>query len=474
MTRLLFGHNAGVGETPQTKSGPQLRLGKIFRFWLPLASTWLMMSAEGPLLAALIARLAEPKANLAAYGVAFSFALLIEAPIIMIMSASTALVRGRTSFDRLKRFTYGLNFAVTALMVAILAPPVFDFLVLGLIGLPEDIGRLTHLSLVILLPWPGVIGYRRFYQGILIRRNLTRRVAYGTVIRLAAMTATAFGFYFFTDVAGALVGAAALSTGVTLEALASRAMAAASVRKLRLDADQDPEQAVSYGYIARFYYPLAMTSILSLGVHPMITFFVGQSRMAIESLAVLPVVNSLVFIFRSCGLAYQEVAIALIGDDFEGYEPLRNFAGILMAGAALGLAAIAFTPLQLIWFRDVSGLSAELSRLAGTTAGILAAMPALAVLLSFQRAMVVNLRITRFVTWATAIEVLGIGIVLYLTIRRLDWVGATAAAAAMMAGRTAANLYLAAPLKAALNQRLPARRAKSAPSLPIKSSKQAP
>jgi len=57
-----------------------------------------MMAVEGPFLAAIIARLAQPKYNLAAYGVAFSFGLIIEAPIIMIMSAATALVENKDSF----------------------------------------------------------------------------------------------------------------------------------------------------------------------------------------------------------------------------------------------------------------------------------------------------------------------------------------------------------------------------------------
>ena len=61
----------------------QLTTKKIFIFWLPLAVTWIMMSIEGPFLSALIARLNEPKYNLAAYGVAFAFALIIEAPVIM-------------------------------------------------------------------------------------------------------------------------------------------------------------------------------------------------------------------------------------------------------------------------------------------------------------------------------------------------------------------------------------------------------
>ena len=41
-----------------------------------------------------VARLADPKINLAAFGVSFAVAVLVESPIIMILSASTALVQG--------------------------------------------------------------------------------------------------------------------------------------------------------------------------------------------------------------------------------------------------------------------------------------------------------------------------------------------------------------------------------------------
>jgi len=110
------------------ESRERLTYKKISVFWLPLAATWLMMSFEGPFLAALIARLAESKYNLAAYGVAFSFALIIEAPIIMIMSASTKLVKDAQSFIILRRFTYGLNWLITLIMLVILIPPIFYFL----------------------------------------------------------------------------------------------------------------------------------------------------------------------------------------------------------------------------------------------------------------------------------------------------------------------------------------------------------
>ena len=100
---------------------------KILIFWIPLAATWFMMALEGPFLAAIIARLAEPKYNLAAWGVTFSFALILEAPIIMIMSASTALVENKHSFLKLKNFTYFLNTVCTVFMVLLLIPSIFDY-----------------------------------------------------------------------------------------------------------------------------------------------------------------------------------------------------------------------------------------------------------------------------------------------------------------------------------------------------------
>ena len=172
------------------------------------------MSVEGPFLAAVIARMVEPKFNLAAYGVAFSFALIIEAPIILIMSAATALVKEKHSFFKLRNFTYSINIIITVVMLVFLIPPIFYFVVEGLIGLPKNVADLTYIATIVLLPWPGAIGYRRFYQGILIRYNHTRKVAYGTVIRLTSMAITALGFYLFTEVPGVVVGASALSVAV--------------------------------------------------------------------------------------------------------------------------------------------------------------------------------------------------------------------------------------------------------------------
>ncbi|MCY4505332.1 MAG: hypothetical protein OXG35_00005, partial [Acidobacteria bacterium] len=470
---------------------------RIAAFWLPLAGTWLMMAAEGPYLAAIIARLDQPTENLAAFGVAFALAIIIEAPVIMLMAASTALVTDAASYAALRRFTYTLAAALTLVQVVAVLPSVFDWLALSLIGLPPDVARLAHHGLAIMLPWPIAIGYRRFRQGLLIRRRLTRLVTYGTALRLAAMSAAALAAARVPGLQGVHVGTIALATGVVVEAVASRVMtrgvvaellagpsppaaadsgaavpaaadtatadsaaaaaadasaagsgppsltatdssaaisraagagpasptaadsSAATSRAAGADhagpADAHraatdvrasrPVDALTMPAIFRFYLPLAMTSLLAMAVQPAVTFFVGQSRFALESLAVLPVIHGLTFLFRALGLSYQEVGIALFGDRWEQYRPIRNFGWMLAASAAGGLGVIVFTPLAVVWFEGVSGLPPELAAFALLPAQILALLPAGSVWICFQRAVLVHARQTAPITWAGILEV---------------------------------------------------------------------
>ncbi len=422
------------------ESRATLTYGRIFRLWLPLAATWLMMSIEGPFLAALIARLPDPIFNLAAFGVAFSFATIAEAPIIMILSASTALVKDLDSYRRLRNFSFALNLAVTVVILLGLHPLVFDWVARDLIGLPDSVAELTHRALLLLVPWPAAIGYRRFYQGILIRQGLTRRVAIGTVIRVIGMSGAALVLFRDFELPGALVGAGALSVGVVLEAIGTRFMAW-GVRE-RIERTSAKGETLTFRRIADFYFPLALTSVIALGVQPTMIFFLGGSRRSLDSLAVLPVITSLTFLFRSIGLSYQEAGIALLDGTRENFRRISTFAAVVGVAATAGLGLIAFTPLVHVWFRDVSGLSPELSDFAILPLRIFATIPFFSMQLAYQRAILVVGRATRSVTVSTIIEVATIVAVLYLTIHVFDWVGVVAAVVSLLAGRIVGNAYM--------------------------------
>lgn len=495
----------------------------VLAFWLPLALQWAMMALEGPFLSAVIARLDEPAFNLAAYGVAFAFAILVESPVIMLMSASTALVEDRESYRKLRRFAAGLNLLSTGLLLVVLVPPVYDLLMRSGLGLPEPVADRVYGALWLLLPWPAAIGYRRFLHGLLIRSGRTRRVAYGTGIRLAAMATTAL-VLAQVDIPGVWVGASALSAGVVVEALVARIMARGVVRRLeeegegsvppaggtskpeevgggRPDADgaagypgavgdseafddpgpaEDPEAegepvagsggpgalgravirqrrpwrlrlarsvgggrsegavpagTLTYGAIARFYYPLALTSLIGLTTQPILTFFMGRSPAPVESLALFPVVMGVAFLFNTLGLSFQEAAIALVGRRWEHARTLGRFAAVLALAASGGLALLAFTPLADVWFRGVSGLHPELAELARTPIRVAVLLPLLGVVLGLQRALLVQARNTGPITMATALEVTGIAVLFPVLGWGVGMMGVTAAFGALLGGR---------------------------------------
>ena len=149
----------------------QATLKTIYRLWWPLAVTWLMMAIEGPYLAAIIARMGESATNLAAYGVAYAFGLITEAPVIMLLSASTRLARGRSDYLRLRSFSVALCSLVTLFLLLLLVPSVFNPLTTTLLGLSTAIAAHVNQALWLLLPWPAAIGMRRFYQGVLIAHH---------------------------------------------------------------------------------------------------------------------------------------------------------------------------------------------------------------------------------------------------------------------------------------------------------------
>lgn len=413
---------------------------KIFLFWGPLALTWLMMALEQPILIAFIARLNDAKFNLAAFGIAGSFAMLIEAPIIMLLSASTALVTGRNSYRKLKKFTDILNGAITGIHFLFIIPPVFNFIAVDMMEVPENVAKLAYTALVIFIPWSASIGYRRFYQGILIRKGLTRMVTYGTLVRISVIIAVGLILYL-AGLPGAYVGAAAMSAAVLLEAIATRIMVSRALKEV-LDTDDPENRDLSMKQVTRFYTPLAMTSVLSMGVHPFVTFFLARSYMAIESIAVLEVVGSLVFIFRSVGLSFQEVNIALLGRGKHNFDIMRSYAISLGTIVTLLISVVAFTPLADFWFINISGLTEELAGLSYLPLKIMILMPALTLLMSFQRSTLVLGGRTGPISVSTAIELLVIVFVLFICISFFNIIGVVAASIAFLAGRVISSMYL--------------------------------
>jgi hypothetical protein len=391
----------------------RLQLRELTHISAPLAASWMMMGLELPLISAVVARLAEPETNLAAFGgIVFPLALLIESPIIMMLAASTALCRDEASYLRLKRFMMRLAVLLTVVHAVIAFTPVYDWIVVGLIDAPHTIIEPGRLGFQIMLPWTWCIADRRFRQGVLIRFGQARAVGVGTLVRLIATTTILIAGYFIGTIPGIAVGAGALTIGVTVEMIYARLVVAPIVRGplRRARINQSP---LSLGPLLAFYIPLALTPLLALLTQPIGSAAMSRMPEAILSLAAWPALNGLIFLCRSVGFAFNEVVVSTC-DRFGALSALRRFATLVAIGTTLVLLLAAATPLGRLWFAGVCGLDANLTALARAALWFGVLLPACSVAQSFYQGLLVHAHRTRAIPESMALflvfTTLGLGL----------------------------------------------------------------
>jgi len=391
----------------------KLSLRTIFVTWWPLAASWLLMGAELPVLSAVVARLPEPEINLAAYGgVVFPLALIIESPIIMLLAASTALSKDWLSYRKIWRFMMLAGAGLTILHLLLAFTPLYYLVVKVIIGAPQEIIEPARIGLMIMTPWTWAIAYRRFNQGVLIRFGHSQTVGIGTVIRLAADVLVLGIGYLLGSQPGIVVATCAVSAGVVSEALYSGIVVRPVLREQMMPA-LATEQPLTLASFLAFYMPLVMTSLLTMLAQPIGSAALSRMPLALESLAIWPVVGGLIFMLRSLGMAYNEVVVTLL-DRPASLESLRRFTIWLALISSLCLMLMAATPLSTFWFEQFSGLSRELTRLARVGLWVALPLPALAVLQSWFQGAILHGRRTRGITEAVVIYLVSIGLLFWL------------------------------------------------------------
>jgi hypothetical protein len=241
-------------------------------------------------------------------------------------------------------------------------------------------------------------------------------------------------------IAGASVAGLAISVGVLADATAAGIFVRPVVRQ-HLSADRPGDFSLSWPYLLRFYTPLAMTSLINLAAQPIVSLGLSRGPMPLESLAVWPVVSGLTFLLRSGGVALQEVVVALLADQ-SSYQALRRYAHNLALALTAIAAVVTLTPLANLWFTGVAGLPADLAALARVPAALLVLVPALTVLTSWQRGVLVFFGRTGAITVATAINIVVLLAVVLGGVRLLPWPGAVMAALALTASLVAEVAYL--------------------------------
>jgi hypothetical protein len=369
--------------------------------WWPLAASWLLMGMEMSLVSAAIARLPDAKFHLAAFGgIVFPIALLIEAPIIMMLAASTALSVDSDSFRRLRRFTTMAGAGLSVVHALVAFTPLYDVVLIPLLEPPVGAIEPGRLGLQLMSFWTWAIADRRFHQGLLIRFERSGAVGIGTTVRLVATCSVLLAGILHGGIPGIAVAGCALIVGVTAEMISARCFARAVIQGPLADAPA--AVPLTLPRLLRFYLPLALTPFLNILVQPIGSASIARMPAALDNLATWSPASGLIFMSRSIGIAFNEVVISF-SDRLDARRALGSFAMRLAIATSAFLALVALTPLCVLWFRGVSGLSPELVEVARLAIPFGILLPAATVYQSLHTGYLVNAHKTRAVPESVAL-----------------------------------------------------------------------
>lgn len=422
-------------------SGPTLR--QMLALWLPLAASIVMMVLEPSTINIALGRTANPELALAAYGVAFGLALLVEAPIIMLLDASVARSTDLEAFRVIRRFTLWLGLLVLAIGLVVSLSPLYGLIVVDLMNIPLDVAARARPTMQILSFWPLPIAWRRTYQGVLIRANRTGMITVATGVRLLSLAGALFVGLLLVPARGAVVAGVAMDISVTIEAVlitwATRSVLRSGFFQAVAPADGGA-QLTTQG-LWRFYRPLAVTSILRQTTRPVLNAGLAAATMARGSLAAWPVGWGFTILIAGPAWSLQQFTTALATNQM-AYVRVRRFALSVSALFSLLLGLVAFTPLYDMVMGGIYNLSPELQALARPAVQLMVLYPLLLGAQSVLRGVLIRSGCTGVVRTAMAVNVLVLTIAVVGGVLLPDLTGMMVAAIAVMAGALAELLWL--------------------------------
>lgn len=343
---------------------------QLARFLLPLVLTAIALEFGGQFLNGGMARMPQATETLASYGLAWGIVLFLAATMMQTRQISLVLVDSQDAFKKAHRFVLIFGLMLATILVVLALSPVGIWVIEELHGVGPPIGTVAREALFWLIPIPILFGFSRFYSGLLIRIHRTDVVSFATLASLGLSILSVFillptGFVRDEPILLPLI--------VTyIGNLTELSIVYWGYRHYEGRWNEEISNDLSYIYIFRFFWPLALIMAIQGFSRPLINLFVSREADGAEALAVLTIVyalghvpygwlneirnlapafknvqNSLVHIGRfaaACGLISFGVMVVLF------WTPLRDYILEVLLGLDSALAARARIPLMIFTF----------------------------------------------------------------------------------------------------------------------------
>lgn len=380
------------------------------RFYAPLAATSLLLTATNPLLAAALARTADPAVALAGYSVAFALTGVLYAPLLVVQQVAAARLLEGGDVRALRGFALATGAVFSVLAVTVAFTPVGEWVFREVVGVGGAVLDEAVGAMQLLWPAPFLTGVRALHQGRLVAGRSTRPIATATTLRTGVLAAVAFVLVGVAP--SAWVGAAAFTSGLLVETLVVATAPAEIPVVRRTTRSKGPP---SYGTLVRFSAPLMLNVLLWWSTPLIINGVLARTPSPDQALAAFAVVEAMAWFVTAPVGQLQHASIALV-EGRPSHRRVRLWAGVLAVGVTALLAILALPPVRelVLWvgFR----LEPSLLELAGRALPLAALYPLLYGHRQYYQGLFVRAGNPGVVGWGAALRVSAIlaGAIIFL------------------------------------------------------------
>lgn len=261
----------------------------LLRFFLPLVLTQIALGTGSQFLNGGIARLPEATHTLAVFGLAWGITDFLLSPLAQVRQLGLVLAGDYPSLMRLQQFILLCGGGLICALIALAGSSVGDWVLGDLHGVDRTMARQVQMILWAFVPLPILTGLNRLYSGVLIQFRRTGLVSMAMGLGMAFQVG-AVAVLLQVEWVGQNPIALPVIAVYLSEVVALVVVLAGYRRYVSAGLSKDTGAFLGWGYIAGFFWPLALVMSIQGLSRPLVNLFVSRQHDGVSALAVLAVV----------------------------------------------------------------------------------------------------------------------------------------------------------------------------------------
>ncbi len=423
-----------------------LKYKEILKFYLPLATAAFIMMFSNNIVNSVLSQTVNPKAALASFSVAFSYAEMIAAPCFSGLSMYVTLGKDRTYFKNTMIFTLKVLAVATATLFIFTFTPFGEYIATTYGGATSHMMREIKEVWKFALLLPLLFFLMATSRAVLLTERATYFVTISRLVRLLSMLALSITLPSLNIFSGATLGTIVMMGGMAVEVVASVIPAIILYRKWPSTPDhtimQKPYPATQKAAL-KFLAPLMVISFMWGISRPIL--FSGLARMDNPELTIATYRVATNFIWLYIVFIEEntkQLSIAFLSKYKHEAKKVISFITktCLIVVAAILLTAL--TPFGRIILENVIGVEPEMAALSTLPILALAIFPILQANQEFFQANLLLGGKTNYLGYGKVLNIIIMSSSIFMIAYFYPQIGAVAGALAMIAGMGFEMIFL--------------------------------